>query len=440
MLRFELGEEAFWRAIRRYAEVNQHRTVETADLRRAIEDSTGQGMNWFFDQWVYRGGHPELSVAWDYDSAAKQVKVTVKQTQKVDAVTPLFRMSAEIEIVPPGSEPMVRRVTLSKAEETFHFDAAERPARVTFDPRDWLLKKLTFEKPREELLDQLAHDKQVMPRVQAVRGLEALKDDPEVVAALATALGSDSFWGVRQEAAKVLEKCNTDAAGEALVQAAKNDSKAQVRRAALTSLASHKHPDSIATVRHAIDHEASYYAAAEGLKSLVKLDRAGSRDVLLAALARDSHQDVVLKAACDGLVELKEIAAADPLVALLQEPLAPSRRATVIGCLARLKPEDSASLERLHAQLDNDRMNIRRAAIEALAAAGESSSLEPLEKRRSQEEMPRMVEAIDESLAKIRSRLAEGKKLGEQVDRLRQENSELRGRLEKLEKASSGAP
>jgi aminopeptidase N len=440
MLRFELGEEAFWRAIRRYAEVNQHRTVETADLRRAIEDSTGQGMNWFFDQWVYRGGHPELNVSWDYDSAAKQVKVTVKQTQKVDAVTPLFRMSAEIEIVPAGSEPDVRRVTLSNAEETFHFDAAERPARVTFDPRDWLLKKLTFDKPRDELLDQLANDKQVMPRVQAVRGLEALKDDPAVVAALAAALAGDSFWGVRQEAAKVLAKCNTDPAREALVRAAKNDSKAQVRRAALTSLASHKHSDSIATVRHAVDHDASYYAAAEGLKSLVKLDRNGSREVLLAALARDSHQDVVLKAACDGLVELKEMAAAKQLTALLNEPLSPSRRATVIGCLARLKPEDSASLERLHAQLDNDRMNIRRAAIEALAAAGDSSSLEPLEKRRSQEEMPRMVEAIDESLGKIRARLAEGKKLGEQIDGLRQENNELRSRLEKLEKASGGAP
>ena len=69
-----------------------------------------------------------------------------------------------------------------------------------------------------------------------------------------------------------------------------------------------------------------------------------------------------------------------------------------------------------------------------------SATLEPLAKRRGLEEMPRMVEAIDESLAKIRTRLAEGKKLGEQVDRLRQENSTLRERLEKLEKASGGAP
>ena len=94
MLRFELGDEQFWRALRRYAEVNQFRTVETADLRIAIEDATGQGLNWFCDQWLYHGGHPEFTVSWEWDAAAKDVRLTVKQTQKVDDVTPLFRTSA----------------------------------------------------------------------------------------------------------------------------------------------------------------------------------------------------------------------------------------------------------------------------------------------------------------------------------------------------------
>ena len=61
MLRYELGDELFWRAIRRYCEVNQFRTVETADLRIAIEEATGQGLNWFFDQWLHHGGHPEFT-------------------------------------------------------------------------------------------------------------------------------------------------------------------------------------------------------------------------------------------------------------------------------------------------------------------------------------------------------------------------------------------
>src|SRR6185503_2396443 len=82
MLRGELGDELFWRAIRRYCEVNQHRTVETADLRIAVADATGQELNWFFDQWVHHGGHPEFAITWKWNDTQKTVELVVKQTQK----------------------------------------------------------------------------------------------------------------------------------------------------------------------------------------------------------------------------------------------------------------------------------------------------------------------------------------------------------------------
>ena len=284
MLRFELGEEPFWRAIRRYAEVNQFRNVETADLRIAIADATGQEMNWFFDQWLERGGHPEFNVKWDWDTTAKQVRLVVKQTQKIDELTPLFRTSVEIEIAPPSSEPITRRITLSKAEETFHFDAAERPARVSFDPQDWILKKLTFPKSREELLDQLARDSHLMPRVQAARGLAEHPSDPDVVAALIQATKEDAFWAVRQEAAKSLGKCTGDNVRAALIDAAKTDAKSHVRREALSQLSHFAHDEARAAARHAFDQDQSYEAAAAALRTLVKIDRANCRELLLAAL------------------------------------------------------------------------------------------------------------------------------------------------------------
>jgi aminopeptidase N len=437
MLRFELGDAAFWRAIRRYAEVNQFRTVETADLRRSIEDSTGQGLNWFFDQWIHGGGHPEFDVAWDWDAAAKQVRLTVKQTQKVDATTPLFRTSVEIEIAPPMGEPAIRRVTLSKAEETFHFDAAERPARVCFDPRDWVLKRLTFTKGREELMNQLAHDKHVLPRIQAARGLVDHKEDSDAVAALCTALASDAFWGVRQEAARSLARCSGDRARSALISASQNDKKSFVRREALTALGNYAHDDARQALRQAIDKDPSYYAVAEALASLVKIDREQCHEALLAAVARDSHQDVILKAACDGLVELKHPAADAALARLLDQPLSPTRRQTVIGGLARLKPHDPEALKRLHDQLANDRATVRRAAVETLAKAGNLSSLDELQKLRGREEVPRSIRTIDDAMAKIRERLAMGDTLRDEFEKLRRENEALRQRLEKLESAGS---
>ena len=434
MLRYELGDDAFWRAIRRYGEVNRHRLVETADLRIAIEDATGQGMNWFFDQWIHKGGHPEFNVSWDWDAASKQVRVVVKQTQKVDETTALFRTSAEIELGYGSSNPVMKRVTISKVEETFHFESQQRPTRVCFDPQDWILKKLSFDKSKEELLDQLANSKHVIARVQAIAGLTSIKDQADVIAALAKTLESDPFWGVRQEAARLLGKTNADAARGALIKAAQGDAKSFVRREAILALGNFSHDESRSALRAVIAKDQSYYAVAEALRTLLKIDRDKCREALLAAVKQPSHDEVILRAACDGLVELKDASAADQLTAMLKESLTPQRRVAIVAALARLKPQDVAARALLEKQLDNDRGQVRRAAIDALVALGDDASIAPLQARRNKEEVPRMVTAIDEAIGKLREKGKSNEELRKELEELRKKNQELEQRLQNVEK------
>src|SRR5213079_3413604 len=54
MLRKHLGEENWWKAINLYLKTNAHQPVSTEDFRIAVEEATGQSMDWFFDQWLYR--------------------------------------------------------------------------------------------------------------------------------------------------------------------------------------------------------------------------------------------------------------------------------------------------------------------------------------------------------------------------------------------------
>jgi aminopeptidase N len=431
MLRYELGDELFWRAIRRYCEVNQFRTVETADLRIAIEEATGQGMNWFFEQWVYHGGHPEFHVAWDYDAVARQVRVTVKQTQNVDETTPLFRTTAEFEIG-NGKKSVIRKVKLSKSEETFHFDAAEEPTRVVFDPQDWILKKLTFPKSKDELLDQLAHSEQIMPRVQAIAGLATLEDDKEAEAALIDAAINDKFWGVRRDAIKTLEKRKGADIRQALLKAA-FDKKSFVRREALQALARFPHEDTKAALQLAIESDKSYYAVAEALKAYASLDREGGRNVLRQAVLQESHREVILKAACDKLIEMNDPLLADLLIDQLEQQLRPERRVAIVGALARLKTGEPTALKLLHEQLNNERMNVRRSVIEAIVQVADPSSIPVLEARRGEEFMPRMIRSIDEAIAKIKEKQKVTDLLLKEVERLRKQNSELEERLKKLE-------
>lgn len=432
MLRGELGEEAFWRGIQRYIQVNQHRTVETADLRIALEEATGQGLGWFFDQWLYHGGHPEFQVSWRWDEAAKQVQVVVKQTQTVDEITPLFRSSVEIEL---GGldQPLSRKVTVSKKEETFHFDAPREPAYVCFDPHDWILKKLDFPQGKDELLAQLRSAKQLTPRFQAVQQLAPLVGDKDVAAALALVAKSDAFWGVREAAVKALAKGNGDAVRTALLAAAQSDEKSFVRRAALQALGSFAHDETRAALRKAVGEDRSYYAAAEALRALVKVDRQQVAADLLAALGRESHRDVLAKAACDGLAELKHAAAAESIDKLLAGSLTPQRRAVLIAGLARLKPQDDAILNRLHGELENERSAVRQSAVEALVEIAHPASVAVLQKHRDGETSPRTLRSLDEALEKIRAKLAGNASLVRELDQLREQNAALKSRLEKLE-------
>ncbi|HJY86055.1 MAG TPA: M1 family metallopeptidase, partial [Candidatus Acidoferrales bacterium] len=56
MLRGQLGDPAFFRALHHYLESNRGQNVVSADLAKAIEEATATNVDRFFDQWIYGAG------------------------------------------------------------------------------------------------------------------------------------------------------------------------------------------------------------------------------------------------------------------------------------------------------------------------------------------------------------------------------------------------
>lgn len=432
MLRYVLGDEAFHKSIEHYLNRHKFTAVETADLRTSIERATGQGLNWFFDQWVYRGGHPEFDVSYAYDEDEKQLRVSVKQTQTVDALTPLFRMPIEIDVT-ANSGPATHRVTVSKAEETFNFPLDRRPRRVTFDPRDQVLMKLTFKKPQGEWLDQALNDPNVMARAEAVAELAKLTGEEDARKTLAQVVRVDPFWGVRQEAAKALAKFNGDAVRNALIAAA-GDKHSSVRTAAVKSLASFAHDDVKTALRGAIKNDPSYYVVAEALRSLAKIDAAGAKPDLVAALELPSHRDVILKAAAESLADKPDDAIRDKLLAMLSTPSMPSRRAAVMDAVAKFGKGNPAVTKQIAAFLDDSRPRVRIAAVVALGNTGDPGAIDLLAKARNAESRPRNVRLFDDAIEKLNNG-KDAASVRTDLDKLREENDSLRDRVRKLEEA-----
>ena len=158
MLRSLLGDDQFFRSIQRYIRENQERSVITQDLAAAIEAETGRNLDWFFDQWVYRPGHPNFKVSWSYNDDHKLATVTVKQTQPTTDGTPIFRMPVTIDFRKGRTKPQSFRVEITEAEHTFVFPVSQKPDLCRFDPYGGVLKEVDFEKSVGELRLQLRDD------------------------------------------------------------------------------------------------------------------------------------------------------------------------------------------------------------------------------------------------------------------------------------------
>ena len=436
MLRFELGDDAFWDAVRLYCQQNEYGVVETADLRSAIEQATGRSMNWFFNQWIHHGGHPKFEVSYAWNPDTSSVDLTVKQTQKVTDLTPLFRVTVEVDLV-TDSDTQRRRIVVSEAEETFHFELPQRPRRVVFDPRDWVLKKLEFTKSTQEWIDQLLHDPHVMARARAAQQLGELRPDTDARDALVSSAADDEFRGVRQRAVEALARFSGEVPRAALIAAARSDASSHVRRAAIDALEDFPDKATSACLRHVIANDPSYYAIAEALRSLAELEREDARDDLIAAIDVDSHNQVVLQAACDGLVDIEDASAAEHLRRLIEPENVPGRRAAAFSALARLGLGDPEITKLLAQELDERRPSLRQAAATALGETGDLSAIDALLARRDRETSGRVLRAIDDAVTKLRD-TSSVDSLRKEIGELRKANQELEQRVSELEENKGG--
>src|SRR6266567_1504041 len=218
MLRYQIGEDAFYRGLKHYLEANRGKNVVSADLAKAIEEETHTNVDQFFTQWVYGAGAPKFDLSYAYDDAKHQVALKVKQTQKLEGRIGLFRIPTTVEIT-TASGTKAFPITVSKAEEAFALPADSAPVMVLFDKGGHILKSAEFHKERKEWLYQLKSASDLADRADAAEALAKLKDDTDVDVVLGETLRNDKAWGVRATAADSLGERKTLAAAKQLLEA-----------------------------------------------------------------------------------------------------------------------------------------------------------------------------------------------------------------------------
>ena len=479
MLRHQIGEAAFKRAIHAYISRYREREVITADLERTFEDVTGRSLAQFFQQWVYSGGYPAFEVSYSWDSERNMAKVKIKQTQHIDDLTPCFVTPVDLAFTVPTSDEAAKddnttdtntlemRVMLGEdeqVEQTFFVPLERQPVMVRFDPDGWLLKTLKFERPAKLMRYQLAHDPDVLGRIEATEALGEVADD-ESIEALKKALLTDAFWGVRNAAASALGTIGTRKAQDVLLQGLQELDPAEfsrVRAAIARTLGKFQAPAQAELAERSAQAlgallekgDVSYLVESAAAQGLGNTRTAGSVDQLVKLIDRPSWMNNVQRSIFSGLAATGEDRVVEHIAAYLGDTHAVDGRREANHPTMRLAAARGMSTLGENRYLYSE--EARQRAVTALSQAIEHDSWEPvraisalalmsLGEKRAINALERVARHELDSFAQRDMRVAaytlrtgdktdeQLKQLRKDLDQVREENRKQKEQLEALE-------
>lgn len=143
-----LGDSAFYKAMQIYLSKNAYGNAEASDWRKAVEAATGTDWHWFFNQWYYRGGHPELRIDYSYDDTQQQLTVSTSQVQADSNYA--YRLPLKAKLV-YGNEEVIIDWNIEKKRQSFTYNYRDgvRPFFVP-DIEHWLVGTMKESKQAKE--------------------------------------------------------------------------------------------------------------------------------------------------------------------------------------------------------------------------------------------------------------------------------------------------
>jgi aminopeptidase N len=429
-LRAELGDALFWRGIRSYIQRHARGVVETRDLQRAMEEVSGRSLGRFFEQWLFRAGHPEIDVVVTWEKGI--LSVSTRQVQSTsDGVPACFELPLELDLGDADGRVVSRLVRVADKQQSFALPVPERPAFVVIDPAMRIIGEVRQKVPGDMLREQLVKAPTARGRWRAAEAL-ARSDDPVTIAALAQTLSRDNeFWGTRAECALALGKIRARESFDALEEARPTEHP-KVRRAVIVALGGFRTTAAMEAIKPHALRDASYLVESDAARALGRTRQVAAFDVLLELLERPSWFDVIRAGAIDGLAALRDDRAIPHLSAGTRYGHPTQVRRFSALALPKLATDQKAR-EMLELLLDDGDPLLRVDAVRALGELGDAKARPALRERLESDNDPRVRRRIREVLRDLVEPRRATEPLRDELEKMQAEQGELRARLAKLE-------
>ncbi|MCP4231323.1 MAG: M1 family metallopeptidase, partial [bacterium] len=100
MMRNEMDSDTqFYNTLKYYRSQHEYGTATTPEFQSDVEAFTGEDWDWFFDEWVYMAGYPEVEWYWT-NTGDNEVTINVEQVQDIITypLVPIFEMHIDFAL------------------------------------------------------------------------------------------------------------------------------------------------------------------------------------------------------------------------------------------------------------------------------------------------------------------------------------------------------
>jgi aminopeptidase N len=268
MLRYVVGNEGYRKSIKRYLQDHKYANVDSDDLLNAFQDELGTSLDWFWEEWVYKGGEPAYNITYEDEtvSGKRCTQFVVKQTHTVNDLIGLFKMPMVFEVHYTDGSVDSKTEWIENESHVVKVPNANGKTIdfVLFDPNSQVIKSVAFNKPFEMLKAQSTKAPNMLDRYDAVFAMKNLPLDQKRDA-LIEAFQKNPYHAIRGEiVAQLIGDKNEK--GIQLIKQALHDKDVQVRKSVITS-AVYMEP-SLLTDYETLLLDSSYVTIATALEKL----------------------------------------------------------------------------------------------------------------------------------------------------------------------------
>jgi hypothetical protein len=229
MLKYVVGREAFNKSIKHYLLDHAYGNVDTEDLLVAFHETLGLSLDWFWEEWLYKGGEPSYLVS----TGETQTTFTfmVNQTQENGAYTGYFKMPIVFEVNFTDGTSVSKKVWVEGRETMVVLDIPEgkKVAYSLFDPGNQVIKSVQFQKSFEQLKQQALKAKHMLDRLDAIQAMTDLPLDQKRDF-LIQDYGKENWYSIKESIINQLAK-DADKKSRAVLKSAITDKDLKVRKA-----------------------------------------------------------------------------------------------------------------------------------------------------------------------------------------------------------------